>query len=54
MCTVKPQKVIVFIAGGVTYEEGRIASLLSTKDFEIIVGGTNVINAKQFIESEVN
>lgn len=54
MCAVKPQKVIVFIAGGVTYEEGRIASLLSTKDFEVIVGGTDVLNANKFIESELD
>ena len=48
------KKNIVFIAGGVTYEEGRIASLLSTKDFEIVVGGTYVLNAKKFINSELN
>ena len=54
MCSVKPQKVIIFIAGGVTYEEARIAALLSQKDFEVIVGGTSVLNAKEFIANEVN
>ena len=53
MCSVKPSKVIIFVAGGVTYEEARVAGLLSTKDFEVIVGGTDVINAKQFIEYEL-
>lgn len=53
MCSVKPAKVIVFVVGGVTYEEARICHLLSTKDFEVIVGGTDVINAKQYIEYEL-
>jgi hypothetical protein len=50
-----PGKVIVFYVGGVTYEEMRIASLVSgnPEKFDVVVGGTTVHNARSFIECEI-
>ncbi|KAH7648106.1 vacuolar -sorting VPS45 [Cryptosporidium bovis] len=49
--TKKPQKVMVFIVGGVTYEEVRDANeIKNLYDVDIILGGTDIINSKSFID----
>ncbi|KAH8741334.1 hypothetical protein FG386_000241 [Cryptosporidium ryanae] len=49
--TKKPQKVMLFIVGGVTYEEVRDANeIKNLYDIDIVLGGTNIINSKFFID----
>lgn len=48
----KPQDIIVFIAGGATYEEARsVASInASTPGVRVVLGGTTIHNADTFLE----
>lgn len=48
----RPLDVIVFIVGGVTYEEARAVSLYnqSNPESRIVLGGSSVLNSRQFIE----
>ena len=41
--------VIVFFIGGVTYQEAREVALLNQTGLNIIVGGTNIQNYKNFL-----
>ena len=46
----KPQKIIVFTFGGITFEETKdLTNLSKTYDVPIIAGGTNIINSKGFL-----
>ena len=46
----KPQKIIVFSFGGITFEETKdLTNLSKTYDVPIIAGGTNIINSKGFL-----
>jgi vacuolar protein sorting-associated protein 45 len=48
-------KVIVFMIGGCTYEEVvEIQSLQSKLPFQVVIGGTSVVNSKQFIDDIKN
>lgn len=47
----RPQEVIVFIVGGVTYEESRIVNLLNKNwGTKIILGSTTIHNFKSFTD----
>jgi hypothetical protein len=48
----KPQDIIVFIVGGVTFEEARSVSQInaSSPGIRIVLGGTNVHNSATFLE----
>ena len=43
---VKPTEIIIFIVGGATFEEAKAVAELNKKGYNIILGGTNVINSK--------
>jgi vacuolar protein sorting-associated protein 45 len=46
----KPQKIIVFSFGGITFEETKdLTNLSKSYDVPIIAGGTNIINSKGFL-----
>ena len=47
------QKVIIFYVGGATYMEHAIATQMSDKSFQFIVGGTTIHNAESFLRYEV-
>lgn len=46
------REVIVFMIGGVSYEEARIVNEFNLKNdgFRVVIGGTQTINSKQFME----
>lgn len=45
------QEVVVFIVGGVTYEEARlIAEINSQSSVRIVLGGTSIVNSGEFIQ----
>lgn len=48
----KPQDIIVFIAGGATFEEAKCVSQLnaSSPGVRIVLGGTSVHNSTTFLE----
>jgi vacuolar protein sorting-associated protein 45 len=48
----KPQDVVVFIVGGVTYEEAKMVASInaSSPGVRIVLGGTTVHNATTFLE----
>ncbi|KAF7458882.1 vacuolar protein sorting-associated protein 45 [Cryptosporidium felis] len=47
----RPQRIMVFIVGGVTFEEARDANVIKNLyDVEIILGGTKILNSKHFID----
>lgn len=48
----KPQDIIVFMVGGVTYEEAKMTAALneSTPGVRIVLGGTHVHNSATFLE----
>ena len=55
----KPQDIIVFIAGGTTYEEARAVAQInaSTPGVRVVLGGTEVLNSSTFlrqVEGAVN
>jgi len=47
----KPQDIIVFIAGGATYEEAKLIAQInaSTPGVRAILGGTSVVNSRVFL-----
>ena len=46
----KPQKIILFSFGGITFEETKDLTLLGKQlDIPIIAGGTNILNSKSFL-----
>ena len=48
-------KVIIFMIGGCTYEEVVKLQMMQSKlPFEIVIGGTSVLNAKQFMNNILN
>ena len=42
----KPTEIIIFIVGGVTYEEAKVVADLNAKGANIVIGGTNLISSK--------
>lgn len=44
-----PQQVIVFIVGGVTYEEALAVHSLNLSGYKCILGGTTIHNSESFI-----
>ncbi|KAI8975455.1 Sec1-like protein [Mycotypha africana] len=48
----RPQDIIVFVCGGVTFEEAKyIAQLnVSTPGVRIVIGGNNILNSKTFLQ----
>ena len=48
----KPQDVIVFIVGGVTYEEAKLVAQVnaSTPSVRVVLGGTGVLNSTEFLQ----
>ncbi|CAH8483919.1 unnamed protein product [Dicrocoelium dendriticum] len=50
--TQRPKKIIVFIIGGVTYEESRSVHKInsSTPDVDVILGGTYLHNSRSFLQ----
>jgi vacuolar protein sorting-associated protein 45 len=48
----KPQDIIVFIIGGVTYEEAKLVGTINaaTPGIRIVLGGTRVHNSETFLE----
>ena len=48
----KPQDVIVFVVGGVTYEEGKLVAGVneSLPGVRIVLGGTSVVNSAMFLK----
>lgn len=50
---VPPRDIIIFIVGGVCYEEARLINELnnSNKGTKIVLGGTQTLNSKQFIDN---
>ena len=49
--TSEPKKVIVFIVGGATYEEARIARDFTAID--LIIGGTTIHNMDSYTTHEI-
>ncbi|ODQ67984.1 Sec1-like protein [Nadsonia fulvescens var. elongata DSM 6958] len=49
----RPQNVIVFIVGGVTYEEARVVAEINagTPGISIVLGSTKIINSYDFIKN---
>lgn len=47
----RPQNILVFVVGGVTYEEARMVAELNTttKGVRIVLGSTNIHNSKSFL-----
>jgi len=46
---IKPTEIIIFIVGGATYEEAKAVAELNKKGYNIVLGGTNIINSKLFL-----
>jgi vacuolar protein sorting-associated protein 45 len=50
----RPQDVIVFVFGGVTYEEAKVVAELNAQGgagaIRVVLGGTNIHNSKSFID----
>lgn len=51
-----PQELVVFILGGITFEEARFVSQInkSGQGINIILGGTKVLNSSTFLEDLKN
>lgn len=43
---IKPTEIIIFIVGGATFEEAKAVAELNRKGYNIVLGGTNIINCK--------
>jgi len=43
---IKPTEIIIFIVGGATFEEAKAVAELNKKGYNIVLGGTNIINSK--------
>lgn len=50
--TDKPQDIIVFMVGGVTYSEAKLVAEInrSTPSIRIVIGGTDVLNSDEFLD----
>ncbi|KEF58079.1 uncharacterized protein A1O9_06002 [Exophiala aquamarina CBS 119918] len=48
----KPQDILIFMVGGVTYEEARIVTQVnaSIPGVRVVLGGTNVVNSEIFLQ----
>ncbi|KAK9463359.1 Sec1-like protein [Lipomyces oligophaga] len=48
----RPSDVIVFMIGGVTYEEAKLVAQINANNpgYRIVIGGTSVINSKMFLD----
>lgn len=48
----RPQEIIVCMVGGVTYEEAKVVREFNTSvpGVRVVLGGTDVINARQFVQ----
>ncbi|KAK3676337.1 vacuolar protein sorting-associated protein 45 [Recurvomyces mirabilis] len=48
----KPQDIIVFIVGGVTYEEAKMVAQVnaSSPGVRVVLGGTGIVNSMSFLE----
>jgi vacuolar protein sorting-associated protein 45 len=48
----KPQDIIVFIAGGATYEEAKTVAQInaSTPGVRVVLGGTSIMNSSMFLK----
>lgn len=54
MCfLIRPQNVVVFIVGGVTYEESQTVHQYNTNNpgIRVILGGSNIHNSSTFLDS---
>lgn len=49
-----PQEVIVFIVGGVTYEEALTVRNLNVAGYRVVLGGTTIHNSKTFLDEMVD
>ena len=51
----KPQDVVVFVVGGVTFEEARVVAGVngSTPGVRVVLGGTEVLNSQGFLGEQV-
>jgi vacuolar protein sorting-associated protein 45 len=45
----KAKDIIVFIVGGATYQESREVSLFKSQGFNVLLGGTNMLNSLGFL-----
>lgn len=45
-----PQQVIVFMVGGVTYEEALAVHTLNLSGYSCIIGGTTIHNTESFLK----
>ena len=47
-----PQDIVVFMIGGVTYEEAKMVAQVnaSVPGVRVVLGGTNVVNSALFLE----
>jgi len=46
----KTNEVVIFIVGGATYEEAKcVAELNKRPGFNVVLGGTNIVNSKLFL-----
>lgn len=48
-----PTEVIVFIVGGVTYEEALIVQQMNQSGYRVLLGGTTIHNSESFMEEVV-
>ncbi|RVX71785.1 hypothetical protein B0A52_04184 [Exophiala mesophila] len=48
----KPQDIVVFMVGGVTYEEARVVAQVnaSVPGIRVVLGGTGVVNSEMFLQ----
>eukprot|EP00227_Mantoniella_beaufortii_P017677 CAMPEP_0197586184 /NCGR_PEP_ID=MMETSP1326-20131121/8240_1 /TAXON_ID=1155430 /ORGANISM="Genus nov. species nov., Strain RCC2288" /LENGTH=572 /DNA_ID=CAMNT_0043150777 /DNA_START=220 /DNA_END=1938 /DNA_ORIENTATION=- len=51
----KPQDVLVFVIGGVTYEEARFVAQMNEygQGFHITLGGTTILNSRSFLQDMI-
>lgn len=53
---VPPQEIIIFVVGGVTYEEARLVAQLNQANSALrcVIGGTNIVNTDQFMNNVID
>jgi len=47
----KSQQIIIFIVGGVTYEEAAYVANLNRNSINILLGGTHILNSSNFLNA---
>lgn len=49
----RPQDIIVFVIGGVTYDEARLVAEINatTPGVRIVLGSTSIINSEMFLDA---